>query len=110
MSLPGLIGVLGLFGIVVKNAIILVDKINLNLRTGIPYNEAIIDAGKSRLEAIFITSVSTIFGLLPITISSEMWRGLGATIISGLMLSSLFTLFVVPALYVALIKPKRKKA
>lgn len=109
MSLPGLIGVLGLFGIVVKNAIILVDKINLNLRTGIPYNEAIIDAGKSRLEAIFITSMSTILGLLPITISSEMWRGLGSAIISGLLLSALFTLFVVPALYVVLIKPKRKK-
>lgn len=109
MSLPALIGVLGLFGIVVKNAIILVDKINLNLRTGIPFNEAIIDAGKSRLEAIFITSVSTIFGLLPITISSEMWRGLGTAIISGLMLSSLFTLFAVPALYVSLVKPPKKK-
>lgn len=109
MSLPALIGVLGLFGIVVKNAIILVDKINLNLRTGIPFNEAIIDAGKSRLEAIFITSVSTIFGLLPITISSEMWRGLGTAIISGLMLSSFFTLFAVPALYVSLVKPPKKK-
>lgn len=109
LSLPGLIGVLGLFGIVVKNAIILVDKINLNLRTGIPYNEAIIDAGKSRLEAIFITSVSTIFGLLPITFSSEMWRGLGSVIISGLTLSSLFTLFVIPALYTVLIKPRKQK-
>lgn len=108
LSMPGLIGVLALFGIVVKNAIILVDKMNLNLRSGIPFLEAVIDAGKSRLEAIFITSLSTIFGLLPITLSSDMWRALGTSVISGLLLSSFLTLFMVPTLYVALVKPPKK--
>jgi multidrug efflux pump subunit AcrB len=100
LSFPGLIGVLALFGIVVKNSIILVDKMNLNVRSGIPFVEAVIDAGKSRLEAIFITSLCTMLGILPITLSNEMWRSLGSSIIFGLMASSLLTLLVIPTLYV----------
>lgn len=99
LSFPGLIGILALFGIVVKNAIILVDKINLNRSQGIPFEEAIIDAGKSRLEAIAITSLCTIFGILPITLSNELWRALGSAIIFGLSLSSFLTLFLIPVLY-----------
>ncbi len=74
LSFPALIGVLALFGIVVKNSIILVDKINLNIKSGIAFEDAIIDAGKSRLEAIFITSLCTIFGILPVTLSDEFWQ------------------------------------
>ncbi len=77
LSFPTLIGILALFGIVVKNAIILIDKINLNLRVGIPFQESIIDASKSRLEAIFLTSTATIIGMLPITFYDETWQGLG---------------------------------
>ncbi|MCU0680074.1 MAG: efflux RND transporter permease subunit [Planctomycetes bacterium] len=106
LSFPGLIGVLALFGIVVKNAIILVDKINLNLKSGIPHQEAIIDAGKSRLEAIFITSVCTIFGILPVTLSNEMWRALGSVVICGLLFSSFLTLFIIPTLFATFIKPE----
>ncbi|MFA5925831.1 MAG: efflux RND transporter permease subunit [Parcubacteria group bacterium] len=108
LSFPGLIGILALFGIVVKNAIILIDKINLNIRFGIPFEEAAIDAGKSRLEAIFITSFCTIAGIIPITLSNELWRSLGSAIIFGLSISSFFTLFVVPTLYVSLVKTKKK--
>ena len=106
LSFPGLIGVLALFGIVVKNAIILMDKINLNLKSGIPFVEAIVDAGKSRLEAIFITSICTIFGILPLTLSNETWTALGSAVIFGLMLSSFLTLFIVPTLFVSLLSPK----
>jgi HAE1 family hydrophobic/amphiphilic exporter-1 len=108
LSFPGLIGILALFGIVVKNAIILIDKMNLNIKFGIPFVEAIIDAGKSRLEAITITSISTIFGILPITLSNETWTALGSVVIFGLLLSSFLTLFAVPLLYVMLIKPEEK--
>lgn len=104
LSFPGLIGILALFGIVVKNAIILMDKINLNIRFGIAFDDAIIDAGKSRFEAIFITSISTIAGILPITLSNETWRSLGGAIIFGLMLSSFLTLFIIPILYSMLVK------
>lgn len=106
LSFPGLIGILALFGIVVKNAIILMDKINLNIKSGIPFTEAIVDAGKSRLEAIFITSIATIMGILPITLSNELWMALGGAVIFGLMFSSFLTLFMVPVLFVTLIKEK----
>jgi len=106
LSFPGLIGVVALFGIVVKNAIILVDKINLNIKFGIPFSESIIDAGKSRIEAIFITSICTIVGILPVTVSNEVWLALGSAIIFGLMLSSFFTLFIVPTLYIMMVKEK----
>lgn len=108
LSFPGLIGILALCGIVVKNAIILMDKINLNLNSGIEFDDAIVDAGKSRLEAIFITSICTILGILPITLSNEMWRALGGAVIFGLMLSSFLTLFIVPVLFKSFIKPKRR--
>ena len=104
LSFPGLIGILALFGIVVKNSIILIDKINLNLKSNIPFVDSVIDAGKSRLEAIFITSICTIIGIIPITLSNEMWMGLGTAIIFGLMLSSFMTLFMVPVLFVTFVK------
>lgn len=108
LSFPGLIGILALFGIVVKNAIILVDKISLNLKSGIPFKDAIVDAGKSRLEAIFITSICTIFGILPITLSNETWRALGGSVVFGLMLSSFLTLFIVPTMFMTFIKDKHR--
>lgn len=104
LSFPGLIGILALFGIVVKNAIILIDKINLNLHSGIATRDAIIDAGKSRFEAIFITSFCTIIGIVPITLSSITWQALGVSIICGLAVSSFFTLFVVPSLFASFVK------
>lgn len=104
LSFPGLIGILALFGIVVKNAIILIDKINLNIKFGIPFFDAVVDAGKSRMEAIFITSICTIFGIIPITLSNEMWRALGSAVIFGLLLSSFLTLFLVPVLFITFIK------
>jgi HAE1 family hydrophobic/amphiphilic exporter-1 len=108
LSFPGLIGILALCGIVVKNAIILMDKINLNLKSGIGFNDSIVDAGKSRLEAIFITSICTILGIIPITFSNEMWRALGGAIIFGLMLSSFLTLFIVPVLFKSFIREEKK--
>lgn len=108
LSFPGLIGILALCGIVVKNAIILVDKINLNLATGIPFADSIVDAGKSRLEAIFITSICTILGILPITLSNETWRALGSAIIFGLLLSSFMTLFIVPTMFMSFVKERKK--
>ena len=106
LSFPGLIGILALFGIVVKNAIILVDKINLNIKSGIEFEDAVADAGKSRLEAIFITSFSTIVGILPVTLSNELWRSLGGAVIFGLTLSSFLTLFIVPAFFLFLFDGK----
>lgn len=109
LTFPGLIGVLALFGIVVKNAVILVDKINLNLRVGIEFTDAIVDASKSRLEAIFLTSICTIFGMIPLTVSSETWQGLGVSLIFGLLSSTFLTLFVIPILYNIMVKKMHQR-
>lgn len=106
LSFPGLIGILALFGIVVKNAIILIDKMNLNIKSGMHFDEAIVDAGNSRIEAIIITSVCTILGIIPITLSNALWQALGSAVIFGLVFSSFLTLFIVPVLYYMLMKKK----
>ncbi len=104
LSFPALIGVMALFGIVVTNAMFIVDKINVNLKTGMDLKNAIADAGESRLEPILLTSLTTILGLIPITISNPLWRGLGGAIISGLTFSGLIMLFFVPVAYYLLFK------
>ena len=99
LSFPALIGILALFGIVVKNSILIVDKINQNLHAGLEYKTAIIDAAESRLEPIALTSFAAILGLIPITLSNALWQGLGGAIISGLMFSGTIMLFLIPVAY-----------
>jgi multidrug efflux pump subunit AcrB len=99
ISFPAMIGILSLFGIVVTNSMFIVDKININLKEGMEFKEAIADAGASRLEPIILTKLNTILGLLPITLSNPMWRGLGGAIISGILLASTIMLLFIPALY-----------
>lgn len=99
LSFPALIGVLALFGIVVKNAILIVDKINQNLKQNMPFTESIIDGSASRLEPITLTSFATIVGLIPITLSNPLWQGLGGAIMAGLFFSGSIMLFFIPVLY-----------
>jgi multidrug efflux pump subunit AcrB len=99
LSFPALIGVLALFGIVVTNAIVVVEKINDNRKHGMNLHDAIVDASGSRLEPILLTSITSILGLLPITIADPLWRGLGGAIIAGLLFSGLVKLFFVPVMY-----------
>jgi multidrug efflux pump subunit AcrB len=99
LSFPALIGVMALFGIVVTNAMFIVEKINQNRAHGMALEAAIADAGKSRLEPILLTSLTSILGLVPITIANPLWRGLGGAIISGLMFSGIIMLFFIPVMY-----------
>lgn len=99
LSFPALIGILALFGIVVKNSILIVDKINQNLKAGMKYMDAIVDASESRLEPIALTSFTAIIGLIPVTLSNALWRGLGGAIISGLFFSGTIMLFFIPVVY-----------
>jgi multidrug efflux pump subunit AcrB len=99
LSFPALIGILALFGIVVKNSILIVDKITANEESGMDFENSIIDASVSRLEAIALTSVTAIFGLIPITLSDPLWRGLGGSIIAGLTFSGTIMLFFIPVVY-----------
>ncbi len=99
LSFPALIGVLALFGIVVRHAIVVIEKINDNIKEGMSLRESVVDAAGNRLEPVFLTSLAAIVGLIPITISNPLWRGLGGAIIAGLLFSGLIKLFFVPVLY-----------
>ena len=96
-----------LFGIVVRNGIILFDKINANIKEGIEFKESIIDAVKTRLEPVFLTSICTVLGMIPLTLSNPTWTSLGLSIIFGLTVSTVFTLIVLPTLYFVFIKNKK---
>lgn len=109
LSFPALIGVLALFGIVVKNSILVVDKITANIKTGMEFTESIADAAASRLEPIALTSICAIVGLIPITISDPLWRGLGGAIIAGLTFSGTIMLIFIPVVYYITFKPKNIK-
>ncbi len=106
LSFPALIGVLALFGIVVTHAIVVIEKINDNLKEGLPLREAIIDAAGNRLEPVLLTSLATIVGLVPITLSDPLWRGLGGAIIAGLLFSGAIKLLFVPVTYYLFFKDK----
>ncbi len=97
------IGVVALTGIVVNDGIVMVDAINRDRRAGMPLNDAIQHASSSRFRPVLLTTVTTIAGLLPLTLNlargGEFWVPLGIAIISGLLLASVLTLFVVPVLY-----------
>lgn len=107
LSFPALIGILALFGVVIANSIVIVDKINQNLASGISQNEALIDAGASRIEPILLTSISSMVGLIPITLSDPLWRGLGGAIIAGLSVSGILMLIVIPIAYYYFYPQKR---
>jgi HAE1 family hydrophobic/amphiphilic exporter-1 len=109
LTFPALVGVLALFGIVVKNSILVMDKIMANIKTGMEFSESIADAAASRLEPIALTSITAIVGLIPITLSDPLWRGLGGAIIAGLTFSGTIMLFFIPVVYYITFKPKEKK-
>ncbi|MFT5234602.1 MAG: HAE1 family hydrophobic/amphiphilic exporter-1, partial [Candidatus Krumholzibacteriia bacterium] len=98
-----LIGTIMLVGIVVNNAIVLIDTINRLRRAGIAKREAVIKAGHLRLRPILMTTLTTVLGLLPMALSwgegAELRAPLAITVASGLLLSTLLTLVVIPAAY-----------
>ena len=103
LSVISAIGAVMLIGIVVKNAIVLVDFINLMRERGHELYEAIALSGRSRLRPVIMTSATTILGMLPLAISkgsgSELWSPMGIAVIGGLVFSTLVTLVLVPVVY-----------
>jgi hydrophobic/amphiphilic exporter-1 (mainly G- bacteria), HAE1 family len=98
-----LIGLIMLAGIVVNNAIVLIDAINQARERGREKIEAILEAGRTRLRPILITAVSTILGLLPMAIGvgegAEIRRPMAVTVIGGMLVATALTLIVIPVLY-----------
>jgi len=99
LSFPAFIGIVALAGIVVNNAIILIDQINSNRLKGQEMIEAIKNAALSRLQPILLTTITTVAGIFPLAISDVTWGPLGFSMIFGLLFSTVLTLFVVPMLY-----------
>lgn len=104
LSVFGMIGLVMLVGIVVNNAIVLVDYINTLRDRGIERREAIITAGRHRLRPVLMTTLTTVLGMLPISIGigegTEMQQSLGTVIVYGLSFSTLITLVLVPVMYI----------
>lgn len=103
LSIPAFIGIIMLTGIVVNNAIVLVDYVNTLRRRGMARNEAILTAGPVRLRPILMTTLTTILGMLPLALGigtgSEMETPLSTVVVGGLTLSTVLTLVVVPVFY-----------
>jgi HAE1 family hydrophobic/amphiphilic exporter-1 len=103
ISVVVFIGLILLAGIVVNNAIVLIDLINQLRERGMDKYEAIIEGGKSRLRPILMTTLTTTLGLLPLAIGfgdgAELRAPMGITVIGGLLVSTLLTLVVIPVMY-----------
>jgi len=103
LSIIAGVGAVMLVGIVVKNAIVLVDYINLMRDRGYELTEAITISGKSRLRPVLMTALTTILGMLPLAMSSgegsEVWSPMGISVIGGLIASTIITMIIVPVIY-----------
>lgn len=113
LNVSALMGVLMLIGIVVTNAIVLIDRVIHKEREGLSTREALLEAGATRLRPILMTALATIGALLPLVLGWEhsagiISRGLGITVIGGLISSTLLTLVIVPVVYEFLMKFRRR--
>lgn len=112
LSLFALLGMIMLMGLVVKNAILIVDFTNQLKAKGMHYKDALIEAGKGRMRPILMTSISMIVGMLPIALAqgtaSEWKNGLAWVIIGGVTSSLILTVYVVPVVYYAVDSIKEK--
>ena len=114
LSIIALIGAIMLVGIVTKNGIVMVDYMNLLVERGMPVGDAVIAGGKSRLRPVLMTSLTTVLGMVPMAMGigegSEIWQPMGIAVVGGLLMSTILTLFIVPALYAMLEGIKERKA
>ncbi|MCM3264385.1 MULTISPECIES: efflux RND transporter permease subunit [Streptomyces] len=115
LGVPALIGLLMLIGIVVTNAIVLIDLINQYRRAGHGVIEAVIEGGRHRLRPILMTALATVFALLPMALGITGEGGfiaqpLAVVVIGGLVTSTLLTLLLVPTLYAMLELRKERRA
>lgn len=103
MSMIAYIGCILLIGVVVNNAIVLIDYINILRARGERLREAIVNSGRQRLRPVLITTLTTLLGMLPMALStsdgSATWRPLGIVVIGGLSVSTIVTLIIVPVVY-----------
>lgn len=100
-----IVGVLGLIGMMIKTAIVLVDEIELEINDGVPVREALIQSSKSRLRPVMMASLTTILGMIPL-VPDSMFGSLAVTIMGGLFMGTLIVLIFIPVLYALFYKIK----
>lgn len=98
LSGTGVIGVIALAGILVRNSILLVDFVNIRVEEGMPLREAVRDAGTVRARPILLTAATVVFGDA-VLLFDPLLEGLGLTLMSGALVSTLLTLVLVPVVY-----------
>ncbi len=112
VSIPTYIGIIMLVGIVVNNAIVLVDYINLLRKQGLEMREAILEGGRRRLRPILMTTLTTAFALMPMSLGlgagAEMQAPMARVVVGGLTIAMVFTLFFIPTVY-SLFESAREK-
>jgi len=107
-----MLGFVILIGVVVNNAILIVYQALNNIRNyGMEYREAILESTRTRLRPIYMSTFTSIFGMLPLVVApgpgSEIYRGLGSVILGGLAISSLFVIFIIPSLLMFFIRMEK---
>jgi multidrug efflux pump subunit AcrB len=114
LNVSSAMGLILLVGLVVKNGIVLLDFAEMRYAEGMPMDDAILAAARVRLRPILMTTLCTLFGLLPLALGlgagAELQKPLALAVIGGLSLSTLVTLFLVPAAYLALVGRQRQAA
>ncbi len=99
------IGAMGLMGMIVKNAIVLVDEISRLKDEGVPEHNAVVDAAVSRMNPVLMASLTTIAGMIPL-VPDPMYSSMAICIMGGLAVGTIITLLLLPAVYSALYKIK----
>jgi HAE1 family hydrophobic/amphiphilic exporter-1 len=104
-----MLGFIILVGVVVNNAILIVHQALNNIRHhGMNYRDAVLESTRTRLRPIYMSAATSIFGMLPLVLfpgpGSELYRGLGSVVLGGLAISTIFTVFVIPALLMFVIR------
>ncbi|WP_422124268.1 efflux RND transporter permease subunit [Planococcus sp. X10-3] len=112
LSFLGVMGIVSLTGIVVRNAVVLIDFVEVRRLSGdFSIKEAIIESGYARIKPIILTTITSIVALIPVALSGDpLFEPLAVTIIAGLAFSSLFTLVMIPALYLVFYRISHRKA
>jgi HAE1 family hydrophobic/amphiphilic exporter-1 len=109
-----MLGFVILIGVVVNNAILIVHQALNNIRNyGMAHKEAVLESVRTRLRPIYMSALTSIFGMLPLVVApgpgSEMYRGLGSVVLGGLAVSTIFTVFLIPSLLMFVIKMEKRE-
>jgi len=102
LSFPGMIGMVALLGIVVNDAIVLIDKINQNREFTDNIPDAVETGCTQRLQPVIMTTLTTALGVIPLVFTGETFRDLAIVMAIGIVIATIFTLVIIPVLYVLL--------